>query len=1822
MSNKENQIKLDIWERLFRQADADIIGISEHKLNIPKVPRKDKPSQLMNQWREGIIGRYSWLQNDEKGKYELGGTGLITSSVGTTHTIQEGQDDKRLGRWNWITIHGKKGKKTTVISVYRPEEGQQTLERQYARLCEKQQIKDGDTTLSIWESDLKELIKSFMNKNHEIIIGGDWNSNLNDKNGRVQTFLQTIGLRELVIERYGPGPNTHFRGTNTIDGIFATSGINIIRGGYTTFDCSPSDHRWVWIDISEKDLVGTQRDDRAPPLERRATTKIPSVKKAFQRLMERQIKMYNLYNRMDKLMREVDNTPNMTISQKQEYERIEERMQRAVAYADKRCRNIRRGCIPFSPTVTKLIGEIKILKIILLRQARINQPNRPHRRQIRRMVFKYKYKGKTKFDNIEQIKEQLKEAKAAYKHFKPAASDSRLRYLWALSEECAEEGDNGAEWHYQRLIRREQIKELFKKIKRAEGRGYKRGVDKVDIHTDKGKTTILDRKGIDNAIRDANVSKRLQAKHTPLRQEPLRTLVGEQMEYDKWEKILRKEVELPTEGVEEGTQLWYNYIQSYKDTPMDLRWTTEEYCESWAKMKEDKSCIPGIHTVHIKCLDPQSQAATIMSRLALIPLLTGYAPRRWKEGIDSMIPKKAEGELRPDKLRLILLMDARFNHNNKLIGKKLMEYGEKNGLLAEEQFGSRKKKSAIEHAINKRLTLDIARQHKAECIYIANDAKSCYDRILMMVTYLTMRNFGIPKEAALSSVETLAKMQMRIKTVYGVSEVAYGGDDWEDNPHGCGQGNGYGPAIWAAISSPLLKIMREKGFGTKITSPITKENLHMAAFSFVDDTDQIELNLEHHPWNRILKRAQESLTLWESLLRTTGGAIEPSKSDWTRLSYKWKNGQATVQPTITTDVINIRNSNGETQELKQTPATHARETLGVWQSADGNDKVQAKKLVSKIKKWGNQIAGTDMMRKEARTSGKVTIGRSLRYPLAATSIKPSDAKKVDSAFRKAALGKMGIVRTAATLPTGAPIELGGLAMGNNTEINQMIDHIDVCLQHGNTSSATGHLLRTSYESLAVEAGILGDPTSFKMSKISWVTANTWVGGTSESLEKHGFSMRSGHKGLSTWTNTDSQSLMELAEPYLSSTNACMFNKVRMHLKVVTVSDIQTADGRQIDPSVYLGTDTRSPSPSKCAYIWPKVPKPTKKEIALWQHTLGRIFQITETNLQLHSSKIFLWDTKTKDICQWNYDPVSGILYERNKKQWTQWTKPSQRQRRGEQIYRPHGTVFSIPSTVLPVTVSMPSPCKARILFTGKYTSLEEDEPLHETGWILRSVRSREQEEEQFAQNIEDHNGEICSDGSYKHNRSTSAFKVIGLPIEGSNTIPGLPRDHSSYRAELGGILAGITYTQQLCRKRNIKGTCTFYCDNKGALQAAFGWKRPNTRWSCYDLVSLIRFHLANSPIQWKWKHIHGHQDKAQKYDDLPPPVQANIDADKAAEEEMNLNLTPSDALLIGQSWQIIDEDSGRPLSGNLESTIRHKIYDNPMKEYWTNKLDISQTDLTTESWNIFQHHCQRSPPHHAIWMSKFNQRILGVKKNLYRRKHAHDEKCPLCNHTEDTDHVFKCPSKEADEAYQDNIDTLCNFLAITTSGNIGEAILEVCDCFRQCRRPVIQDHWEPTLVAALQTQLQLGARAFLGGFWTSDWCTLQERHYNSQRRNTSPKLWVCKAITAVQTLLKNIWLSRNRHMHHKDTCAERKRAHSQVNTQLDEVFQQKSQLSNRFLSHESVSFFRVTKDIIKKRTLRKKQRWVQDARAILQYVTALTPQQQRFRKYFIFRDSG
>lgn len=396
---------------------------------------------------------------------------------------------------------------------------------------------------------------------------------------------------------------------------------------------------------------------------RKATSKIPSVRSRFQKLVDEKIEKHRLVHKIELLYQHTVEGKLFLQEQVTLYETIKDRMQRAIKYADNKCRKARRGKVQFSPMQKKLMGNIIVIRQFKLRMLLKGKHNRPRSRRIKRLIKKYNYTGKTRFSGLEEIKQEMEKATIQYNLFKPTASETRWLYLEQLAEELDKNDNRGKQHHYKTLYQREVTKEYFKRIWFCEGKTRGGGVDRIQVIGEEGPEIIYDKATIEQEIMKTNEAQLLQAKDTPMWNTEVSELLGEQGDFQKWEQILQGVIQLP-EGVNEGLKVWYDYITTIEQhTPLDLTWTTEEYVDSWKKMKEEKTTIPGIQVAHIKCLDSESLAASVISKLALIPLIAGYSPITWRIGIDSMIPKKI-ADLRPEKLRLILLMDARFNHNN------------------------------------------------------------------------------------------------------------------------------------------------------------------------------------------------------------------------------------------------------------------------------------------------------------------------------------------------------------------------------------------------------------------------------------------------------------------------------------------------------------------------------------------------------------------------------------------------------------------------------------------------------------------------------------------------------------------------------------------------------------------------------------------------------------------------------------------------------------------------------------------------------------------------------------------------------------------------------------------------------------------------------------------------------------------------------------------------------------------------------------------------------------------------------------------------------
>ena len=83
------------------------------------------------------------------------------------------------------------------------------------------------------------------------------------------------------------------------------------------------------------------------------------------------------------------------------------------------------------------------------------------------------------------------------------------------------------------------------------------------------------------------------------------------------------------------------------------------------------------------------------------------------------------------------------------------------------------------HALNRRLTAD-DRHSKRLCWALAmSDLTGCYDRIVHNAAALALLRIGVSNAKIHTMFASIQRMIHRVRTVFGDSELTYGGDDFE-----------------------------------------------------------------------------------------------------------------------------------------------------------------------------------------------------------------------------------------------------------------------------------------------------------------------------------------------------------------------------------------------------------------------------------------------------------------------------------------------------------------------------------------------------------------------------------------------------------------------------------------------------------------------------------------------------------------------------------------------------------------------------------------------------------------------------------------------------------------------------------------------------------------------------------------------------------------------------------------------------------------------------------------------------------------------------------
>ena len=809
--------------QLMNDNHIDCLGMSEMNTYWPAHSTQQQIQERTRGWFDDTVAAATYNKHNTKIRKQQGGCAIIAKGQLANRSGKRIYDT--LGRWMMMSFRGKNGLLLRVVSAYRPRstDGPFTIYQQLLHHYEeKDTVCDNTDPLVNYDNDLTDLISGWMDDGDQVIVMIDSNVDLaNTKKGTFRHTLEDIGMHELLLSQHPTlkPPATRFPGRLPIDGIFGTPALEINQGGYSQFT-GISDHRFAWVDIKWKSALGTYQLIQRPIARRLQCDDPRSVAKYIQ-IIEQLLHKADICSGIMQLEEEA--TVPLTNAAVEAYEAFDKAITRIMLLAEKKCRKLFMGGVPFSPDLARHLNLINFWRLLI----RKKKGSCSNMRTIIRLQKAVDIFGKPLDSDLQSMYLQYKQVIFDYRTFRKTASTSRSTFQDKRIEEYALQGNLEA------CTVRKNIKN--KEAKRSQNRriqsmiGNKRGPGVTQVETMDPLTneshTCTSKQEVEAAHIKYLPELFLCGDETPLRQNPLLKAFGYRGDTVRGDEVTAGTY-IPPPDTDEYTKLFLKCMKRPDHVPESAIpdiFSTNDYVKRWKSRREKTSSSrSGRHFGHYKLQHKLKQKYKDMfATMANIPYRTGYSVKRWQKVIDVLIMKN-ENDFRVHRTRPIPLTEADGNENSKRMARDAMTAAEIYNILANEQYGSRQHRSAIHLATNKRLIYDISRQMKRLMAVCSNDARSCYDRIVHVAAYLALRRLGVPKPMIISMLITIQEMEHSIRTSFGDSSITYGGKEWRLKPHGSVQGNGASPLIWAAISTVLFLALNEKNYGGIFRAPITK----------------------------------------------------------------------------------------------------------------------------------------------------------------------------------------------------------------------------------------------------------------------------------------------------------------------------------------------------------------------------------------------------------------------------------------------------------------------------------------------------------------------------------------------------------------------------------------------------------------------------------------------------------------------------------------------------------------------------------------------------------------------------------------------------------------------------------------------------------------------------------------------------------------------------------------------------------------------------------------------------------------------------------------
>jgi hypothetical protein len=396
-----------------------------------------------------------------------------------------------------------------------------------------------------------------------------------------------------------------------------------------------------------------------------------------------------------------------------------------------------------------------------------------------------------------------------------------------------------------------------------------------------------------------------------------------------------------------------------------------------------------------------------------------------------------------------------------------------------------------------------------------------------------------------------------------------------------------------------------------------------------------------------------------------------------------------------------------------------------------------------------------------------------------------------------------------------------------------------------------------------------------------------------------------------------------------------------------------------------------------------------------------------------------------------------------------------------------------------------------------------------------------------------------SDGSYKDAFGTAAYVLEGVNSDNRLVVvlisPGTPDDQTSHRSELAGLFGIVVMVNLVCEHFEItEGAVEVGCDSQNALRHVFGQGagfEAKIKDVDYDLRSAIRKLLEKSPIQWKWRHVAGHQDD-DGIEELDRWAALNIEMDSLAKVYWSdmCNTPTVNTSIADEYWPVRIE--AEKISSNLDERIRDHILGKAQCDRWERKGRLTSESIARVNWRACEKAMRSLAIGRRLWIAKHVSGHVGVGIKMVQWQMRESASCPRCGAEEDSRHVWTCHSPDARFMRLQHIVKLDEWLRDQeTQPDIRRELINGMKAWSVGieRRTFYQTPIH--IQAALIHQDAIGWTNLLEGCIDIGWTEAQALYYKTIGSRRSGLRWTVAVIKKLWDVAWDLWEQRNGFLH-------------------------------------------------------------------------------------------